>query len=152
MTYVEQQINSILQYNPKGMPFPNFAVYFTMVTRAPKGTNDIKVMIFTMNTNNKQECIPVGCVPSTAMAVYGGCPGEMSRGKCPGVFLSRVCVCVCHRVCVWTGGVSRGCVRGVSGEGVNNSPSGQNSCENITFPQLLLRTVIKVAERQKSNC
>ena len=73
MTHVEHQINSILQYNPKGMQFPNFAVYFTMVTRAPKGTNDIKVMIFTMNTNNKQECIPVGCVPSTAMVVYGGC-------------------------------------------------------------------------------
>ena len=48
---------------------------------------------------NKQECIPVGCVPSAAVAVcFGG-----------GVY----------------------------------SPYGQtDTCENIIFPQLLLRTVM----------
>ena len=50
----------------------------------------------------KQECIPVGCVPSAAVA---------SRGEC---------------VCLG---------------GVHLPTCGQtDTCENITFPQLLLRT------------
>ena len=61
-----------------------------------------------------QECIPVGCVPSTAVAVWGwGCPGE------------GVCV---------SGGVSLPPTEFLT-----------RTCENITFPQLLLRTVIIVS-------
>ena len=66
---------------------------------------------YTLNTKINQECIPVGCVPSS-----GG------RGVC-------------------LGGVCRGGVfRGVA----YLPPYGQtDACENITFPQLLLRTVKK---------
>ena len=62
----------------------------------------------------QQECIEVGCVPSAAVAVRGGgvCPEDVSRGGLP-----------------W-GGVHPPVDRMT------------DACENITFPQLLLRTVI----------
>ena len=61
----------------------------------------------------KQECIAEECVPSAALAVWGGC--------LPGVVSTQ-------------GGVCLG--------GVHLPPRGQtDTCENITFPQLLLRTV-----------
>ena len=64
-------------------------------------------------TAPKQESIPVGCVPSAAVAVGGvsACPG----GVCPvhaGIHPPK-----------WTEFLT-------------------HACENITFPQLLLRTVI----------
>ena len=83
----------------------------------------------------KQECIPVGCVLSAAVAV-----GGMSRGW----------------VCVWKVGVSRGvCVctgggvfvqLGVCPGGLYTFPPVDrmtDTCENIIFPQLVLQTVIR---------
>ena len=70
-----------------------------------------------------QECIPVECVPSTAVAVSGSGGG---RGVCPG----DVCV---------SGGVSQHMQWG------RQPPWTEfltHAYENITFPQLLLRTVI----------
>ena len=64
----------------------------------------------------KQECIPVGCVPSAVVAV---CLGV--GGVCPGGCLSRGHVC--------------------PGD-VHLPPRGQtDACEFITFPQRMLRTV-----------
>ena len=81
----------------------------------------------------KQECIPVGCVPSSAMAVWGGvCPsgclpgGGVCSGKvCQGVFALRgVCPggCTPHPLCEQM----------------------TDGCKNITFPQLPLPTVQNV--------
>ena len=67
-----------------------------------------------------QECIPVGCVPSTAVAVCWMGGGVSVRGLsarwgvCPGG--------VCQTSPLW----------------LEFLP---HSCENITFPQLRLRTV-----------
>ena len=79
-----------------------------------------------------QECIPVGCVPSAAVAVGGRSAwGVSARGR------------MSAQGCVYPGGIcpgARGCL-----------PSGchptlrieflTHACENITFLQLLLRTV-----------
>ena len=68
------------------------------------------------NDFNEQECIPVGCVPSAAVAVsWWGmsaqgvvCPGGCVQAGVPrgmpvqgwvSVCLLRVCVCVCVCVC-----------------------------------------------------
>ena len=69
----------------------------------------------------KQECIPVGCVPSAAVAVSGVC---VPRG------------------CLPVGGGLPGGVSDIGG-GVHLPPVDRmtDTCENITFPQLLLRTV-----------
>ena len=107
----------------------------------------------------KQECIPVGCITSLQWpfweggclprsvcpekrllkSVYGGCPprGRVStRREClPRVFLPRVCMCV--YLCL--------CVLGVSAKGGVHplwTEFSTHTCENITFPQLLLRMVI----------
>ena len=71
---------------------------------------------------NKQECIPVGCVPSTAVAVSGG-------GCLPG---GGGVVCL------------GGCLprRGVHLHHPPTVGRMTDACGNITFPQLLLRTVI----------
>ena len=73
----------------------------------------------------KQECIPVGCVLSPALAV---CPGGGGGAG----------------VSVW-----RGCMP----RGVYALPSWTEfltrACENITFPQLCLRTVISVFQHSK---
>ena len=91
----------------------------------------------------QQECISVGCVPSTAVAVSGGC---LPRGKgvCPGGCMPRGCL---------PGGcLPGGCLpRGVSAQGgvclggvYTPCPHGlTDTYENITFPKLLLQTVIK---------
>ena len=53
---------------------------------------------------NEQECIPVGCIPSAAVAVSwgGGClPGGWYLPRREGVLPRRVGVC-------WGGGVCRG--------------------------------------------
>ena len=71
---------------------------------------------FQVKIRTEQEFIPVGCVPSAAMAICGGgvvCPGGSAGG------------CVSQLV-------------------MGQTPScGQtDTCKNITFPQLLLRTVM----------
>ena len=66
----------------------------------------------------KQECIPVGCVPSADMAVGGVCPagGVSARsGVCPGD----------AHLPLWTEFLT-------------------HAYESITFPQLLLRTVKRI--------
>ena len=93
----------------------------------------------------KQECIPVGCVPSAAVPVEGGC----------------ILACTGHERCVSQHALGReGCVsqlalgRGVSAQGVSaqggvywglpesvchtHPPVNRmtDACENITFPQL----------------
>ena len=82
-------------------------------------------------THREQECIPVGCVPSAAVAVYrgGGCllpvgglrPGRVSA---PGGMSA-------------TGGCIPACT------GADTPPVNRITyrCKNITFPQLRLRTV-----------
>ena len=66
-----------------------------------------------------QECIPVGCVAVRCSSRLG-------------------CVCVQVCVCMYV------CVQGVSGRGVYTPLVDRmtDACENITFPQLLLGTVI----------
>ena len=95
----------------------------------------------------KQVCIPVGCVPSIAVPVcLGGC---LPRGCLPGGCLPTGGVCL-GDVC--SGGVSS--QMGVSARGVCVSQHAlrqtpqplwteflTHACENITFPQLRLRTV-----------
>ena len=72
-----------------------------------------------------QECIPVGCVPSATVSISGD------------VYLPGVCV-PAGGVCLPAGGVCPGggwlCLL------VHLPPV--DTCENITFPQLLLRAVI----------
>ena len=56
----------------------------------------------------KQECIPVGCVPSTAVAVSGGVfPGVLPRGVCLGGVCLGGCmpkgVCLSMGVCLLMG-------------------------------------------------
>ena len=74
--------------------------------------------------NPKQECIPGGCLPSAAVAVGGvggrGClPGD--GGVCPGGVFAQVHAGI-HITPLWTEFLT-------------------HACENITFPQLRLRTV-----------
>ena len=97
------------------------------------------------------ECIPVGCVPSTAGGVcLGGFCQEGGVSAQGGVFAQRVSVLgvsaqkrgVCQgRVSAQEGGVCQGRVsaRGVSPMWTEFLT---HVCENITFPQLLLRTAI----------
>ena len=83
---------------------------------------------------SKQECIPVRCILSTAVAILGGLPmgvpaqeGDVFPGG--GIWLGSVCT-------------GRYLPRGCLPRGVYTSPCGQtDTCENITFPQLLLWTV-----------
>ena len=72
---------------------------------------------------DKQESIPVECVPS-ALVVRGGEVG----GK-EGVFGLWGCLALAER--------------GGSGPG-GTTPVNTDTCKNITFPQLRLRTVINV--------
>ena len=107
----------------------------------------------------KQECIPVGCVPSAAVAVSGG--GVVCLGGClpGGVYPRGVSAKEGGRGGLPSGGVSaqRGCMprdvclgRGVSVGGIYSSlPLPVNRmtdrCKNITFPLLRLRTVMKTS-------
>ena len=79
----------------------------------------------------KEECIPVGCVPSAAVAV-GGRGGE--TGVCLGGCLPRGVV-----------SAGEGCPLGGGGSclprSVQNVDRLTDVYENITFPQLLLRTL-----------
>ena len=96
----------------------------------------------------KQECIPVRCVPYAAVTVLGGVSAQgvyLPRGVSAqeGVCLPICCLprgSFCHGGCLSGGGV---CLRGCVCPGMcTPSPCGQtHTCENITFPQLLLRTV-----------
>ena len=88
----------------------------------------------TVETTKKtlQECIPVGCLPSVALAVSEG-----------GGLLPRVSV----RGCLPRGCPPRGCLPegGVCPVGTPVHPvdTMTDVCVNITFLQLLLRTVIR---------
>ena len=110
---------------------------------------------------NKQECIPVGCVPSAAVAVRGvssrgvSARGVSARGVSAqwDVCLGGECLprgCLTMGVCLPSGCV---CL-GVSAQGgclpqwmlgYNTPPLWteflRHTYENITFPQLRLRTV-----------
>ena len=80
----------------------------------------------------QQECIPVECVPSAAVALLGGC--------LPGACLPRVVSTwgyLPRGVYGW-GYLPRGCL---SGRGGVWTEFFTHACENITFPQLLLRTL-----------
>ena len=82
-----------------------------------------------VNITLQQECIPLGCVPSAAVVIWmrgllGGClPRGVSARGC----LPRGCMAACNGADtpLWTDFFT-------------------HACENITFPQLLLRTVITV--------
>ena len=75
-----------------------------------------------------QECLPVGCVPSAAVAVcWWGClPARvwLPRGCLPGGCVYPNMHCRRHPTPLWT--------------------EWQTSVKNITFPQLRLRAVINV--------
>ena len=80
---------------------------------------------------------PGGCLPSQGVSAW---PGR--------VYLTGGClpvqgnVCVAQGMSAWPGVVclARGCLPGQGG--CTPPPCGQtDTCENITFPQLLLRTV-----------
>ena len=71
----------------------------------------------------KQECIPVGCVPSTAVAVS---PATHAR---PAMHAP-------HHTCPLT------CLSLAMHAAPLLTEFLTHACENITFPQLLLRTVI----------
>ena len=92
-----------------------------------------KTLDFQKNLKYKQECIPVGCVPSAAVAVCGG--GVSARESAKG----------------------RGCLpRGVYPNGAHTPRTDflTHACENITFPQPLLRTVkiwIKSGYRERQK-
>ena len=76
----------------------------------------------------KQECIPVGCVPSATVTISLGClPGGGCLPARRGVCLPGGC---------WSGG----CLP--AGGGPGRGCGQTDTCENITFPQLLLWTVI----------
>ena len=80
----------------------------------------------------KRECIPVGCVPSAAVAMSGGgClpKGVSARGCLPGR-------------CLPGGGVSAKGRWGVYSPRLWTEFL-THACVNITFPQLLLQTVMK---------
>ena len=88
--------------------------YPICVTHCPK--TQIKCCI----SISHQECIPLGCIPSAVVAISGGC---LSRGVSAWTCLPRGSVCL----------------------GVCTPPPVDrmtDSCENITFPQLLLWTVM----------
>ena len=80
----------------------------------------------------KQDCIPVGCVTSAAVAVSCGClPGGVSAqgGVCPGGVSAQGGVCL---GCV----SAQGCVSAWGG--VCQTPLNRmtDRCKNITLPQL----------------
>ena len=73
------------------------------------------------------------CVLGGGVYPRGGVSACQGRGVCPGG--------VCLLGGVWLPRGVSAC-RGRGGEGLYTSPCGQtDTCENITFPQLLLRTV-----------
>ena len=84
----------------------------------------------------QQECNPVGCVPSIAVAISGG------RGLPWGCLPSRGCVCL-------EGCLARGCM--CLQRGVYTPPLWTDTCKNITFPQLLLWAVIKLSSTESQT-
>ena len=55
------------------------------MTTAAGGTHPTRMHSCLFKLQSKQECIPVGCVPSAAVAISGGgdvCLGECLRGGC----------------------------------------------------------------------
>ena len=101
---------------------------------------------------SKQECIPVGCVPSAAVAVGGGwgclegvCPGGVCPGGClPGGVSAQGWGVSAWGLCVSQHALGRGCLpRGcvcipapVHAGIPHWTEFLTHACENITFPQL----------------
>ena len=92
--------------------------------------NYSRMSLLSIITNREQECIPVGCVPSAAVAV---CPGwgVSAQGG---------------RVSTQGGCLPRGHLPGLGGMYISPTHPSRteyltDACENITFPQLRLRTV-----------
>ena len=85
----------------------------------------------------EQDSIPVGCIPSAAVAVGGGGVGCLPQCML-GYLSGGVCPSACWDTCL--GGVCP------VHAGIHIPPRWteflKHACENITFPQLLLRTVI----------
>ena len=111
-----------------------------------------------------QECIPVGCVPSAAVAAGGMYPSVHWQGGVSQHALgSGVCIPACTRqggICPW-GCLPKGCVcpEGVSAwEGVFSGvclPGGgclPDACENIALQQLLLWTVTMSVVSLQNDC
>ena len=88
-------------------------------------------LTYNMRTLQQQECIPVGCVPSAAVAV--------SRGG----------GCICPVGCTW----SRGGAPGPGGGGAPGQalpPCGQtHACKNITFATSLRTVMIRMKANTK---
>ena len=94
----------------------------------------------------KQECIPVGCVPSAAVTVsLGGVstPGGLPRGvSAPGVVCSGGVVCSRGGGC--SGGVG---IPACTEADTPNPPPGQtDACKNITFA-----TSLRTVKREEMN-
>ena len=117
-----------------GAPAATAARAYSIWTSFPEGLQNKQNNTIVIVSLQQQECISVGCVPSTAVAVRGegagGVPGGLSRGGGGGVCLG--------------GGVSQhALVRGASAPvhaGIHAPPT-HTRLWNITFPQLRLRTV-----------
>ena len=115
----------------------------------------------------KQECIPVGCIPSAAVAIWGCLPKGVSAswGVCLGG-VSALVGCLLRGVSAWGSVYPGECLpMGVhppqtQRQTASPRPRGRyppdpeaegdtplwtefltHACENITFPQLLLRMV-----------
>ena len=110
-----------------------------MGNRSFYANNRVSPFLYWIILVTKQECIPVGCVPSTAVAVSGGiCPrgGVSAQGCLP----EGVCPVGC---------LPRGCVP----RGMYTFQRGQtDTYKDITFLQLLLRMVMKNIGLRKSKC
>ena len=102
-------------------------------------------LYFPQGTLTKQECIPVGCVPPTTVAVCWGVPAPRGvcsrgwllpgRGVCSGESACSRGESACSGGCLLPGG-SQNALR-------QTPPRGQtHTCKNITFATSL-RTVIK---------
>ena len=124
---------------------PKFCSTFFNASRASTFASFRNVALDSYSNNQfyRQECIPVGCVPSAAVAVCWGGQCLPTRGVWPGGCLPR-------RGLSAQGGV---CPGGVSARGNvwQTLPLWTefltHACESITFPQLHLWTVINSARK-----
>ena len=105
---------TMMLYNERGRPH-GCALCWCKKTSADQISESLNGKTF----HGKQECIPVGCVPSAAVAAGRG-------GRClPGWG------CLLGGICSMHAGIHPPWTEWLT-----------NGCKNITFPQLCLRTVI----------
>ena len=100
---------------PQRIPRTEDLLHLTLVVNFDTTVLGIKNGNSNKTSSRTQECIPVGCVPSAAVAVPGGGGVPAQEGCLP---------------------------KGVSARERTPPPGQTDDCENKTFPQLLLRTVI----------